>query len=68
MTTVAAALSPIAVRNGTPVTASAHRAMTTVEPAKTTALPAVPTACAIDARIGMPSCTCVRWREMMKSA
>ena len=42
--TVAAAASPMAARNGIRTTASATRAMTTVSPAKTTALSAVPTA------------------------
>ena len=40
----------------------------TVEPAKTTALPAVPVASAIESAMRMPSRTCVRWRERMKSA
>ena len=66
--TAPAAAKPICARNGTPVTASATRAMITVEPANTTALPAVPTASAIDSGMLMPSRTCVRWRERMKSA
>ena len=64
----AAAAMPIWARNGTPVTTSATSAMITVEPANTTALPAVPTASAIDSSIAMPSRTCVRCRERMKSA
>ncbi len=42
--TVTAAATPISVRIGMPTTLSPVRAMTTVRPAKTTALPAVPTA------------------------
>ncbi len=64
---VAAAASPIWPRNGTPVTRSATSAMMTVAPAKTTALPAVPTARAIDGSMPMPSKTWVRWRERMNS-
>ncbi len=42
--TVTAAAMPISVRMGMPTTESPVRAMTTVRPAKKTALPAVPTA------------------------
>ena len=64
---VPAAAIPIWPRNGTPVTRSATSAMMTVAPAKTTALPAVPTARAIEGSMPMPSRTCVRWRVRMKS-
>ena len=46
--TQAAPTVPMRPRKGMPVTLSATRAMTTVEPAKTTALPDVPVASAID--------------------
>ena len=42
--TVTAAATPISVRSGMPTTDRPVRAMTTVRPAKNTALPAVPTA------------------------
>ena len=46
--TAAAPMVPIRPRNGMPVTLSASSAMTTVEPANTTALPEVPFASAMD--------------------
>ena len=58
--TVNAAESPSTVRNGSPGTASADRAMTTVSPAKTTALPLVPVARAMDSPSGTP---CSSWRR-----
>ena len=66
--TVPAAASPIAVMNGIPTTASEARAITTVAPAKTTALPAVATARAADSSGSIPANSCARWREMMNSA
>ena len=42
--TVPAAQSPMTVRKGMPVTLSPASATTTVQPAKTTAIPAVPAA------------------------
>lgn len=52
-----------------PVADRAARAMMTVAPAKTTALPAVATARAIDSSASMSgSASCSRWREMMNRA
>ena len=48
MSTATAAPTPITERNGMPTTSSPSSAMMTVTPAKTTALPAVPTAIAAD--------------------
>jgi hypothetical protein len=53
--TVPAALSPITVRNGMPTTDKAASAMITVEPANTTAVPAVPTATAADSAGASPA-------------
>ena len=53
--THSAAASPMYPRNGIPVTFRASRAIITVAPANTTALPLVPLATAIDFRSGMPS-------------
>ena len=53
--TVPAAARPITVRNGIPTTDSAASAMMTVHPAKTTAVPAVPTAMAADAAASSPA-------------
>lgn len=67
--TVAAPARPMIVRKGMPVMARAARAMTTVAPAKTTALPAVAVARAIDSSQSVPgSASCSRCREMTKSA
>ena len=66
--THAAPTVPISPRNGMPVTLSARRAMITVEPANTTALPEVPVARAIDSRTAYPSMSWRRWRLMMNSA
>ena len=63
-----AAAMPIWARNGVPVISRATSAIMTVEPAKTTALPAVPVASAIESAMRIPSRTCVRWRERMNSA
>ena len=54
-TTAIAEAIPSAVTSGMPATASESRAITTVVPAKTIALPDVATALAIESRIGMPS-------------
>ena len=51
-----------------PATASETSATTTVQPANTTAVPAVPTARAIDSCISTPSRSCVRWRVTRNSA
>ena len=48
--THAAPTVPMRPRNGIPVTLSARSAMTTVDPANTTALPDVPVARAMDSR------------------
>jgi len=53
--TVPAAVSPITVRNGMPTTDNAARAMITVQPANTTAVPAAPTATAADSTGGSPA-------------
>ena len=66
--TVPAAARPITVRNGIPTTDSPASAISTVSPAKTTAVPAVPVALAIDSSIGMPAFTWLRCRETMNSA
>ena len=68
MTTVAAAATPMTVRNGIPTTESAASAITTVSPAKTTAEPAVPTARPMDSSTSMPARSCNRCRLTMKSA
>ncbi len=66
--TPTAAATPIALRNGMPTTRSPSRAMTTVPPANTTALPAVATAVAADSSGVMPCASCVRWRERDEQA
>ena len=53
---------PMRPRNGMPVTLRANRAMMTVEPAKTTALPAVPFASAIESATSTPCNSCLRCR------
>ena len=68
MATVPAAARPITVRNGMSTTSRPTRAMITVMPAKTTALPAVAMAWAVDSRGVRPSCRPWRWRERMNSA
>ena len=68
MATQAAATVPIRPRNGMPVTFSAARAMITVRPANTTALPEVPLARPMDSRTGMPAFSCWRWRLTMNRA
>jgi hypothetical protein len=67
MRTQTAPTVPITPRNGMPVTLSASSAMSTVDPAKTTADPDVPFASPIDSCCSMPSISCRRWRLMMKS-
>ena len=54
MSTATAAPTPITERNGMPTTSSPSSAMMTVTPAKTTALPAVPTAIAADSSGSSP--------------
>lgn len=49
-------------------TASPHSAMITVRPAKTTALPAVAVARAVDSSVSMPVASWERWRERMNRA
>ena len=66
--TDAAPMLPIRPRNGMPVTLSATRAMMTVAPAKTTALPEVPLASAMDSSTEYPSLSCRRCRLTMNSA
>ncbi|GAA3039313.1 hypothetical protein GCM10020000_17070 [Streptomyces olivoverticillatus] len=68
MTTAPAADRPITVRNGTPATASPASATTTVAPAKTTALPAVPPARAAASSGAIPSARFCRCRETMNRA
>lgn len=53
--TQSAATAPITPRKGTPVTASASSATRTVDPAKSTALPDVPLASAMDSITPMPA-------------
>ena len=57
-TTPIADAMPSAVTSGMPATASDSRAMTTVPPAKTIALPDVATALAIESVMDMPSRSC----------
>ena len=66
--TVAAATRPISARIGMPDSTSAPRAMTTVAPANTTALPAVATDRAIDSRRSMPCRMLPRCRLTMNRA
>ena len=66
--TVPAATRPISARIGMPDRTSAPRAMTTVAPAKTTALPAVATDRAIDSRRSIPCRMLPRCRLTMNSA
>ena len=65
--TVNAAEKPSTARNGSPGTASADSAMMTVSPAKTTALPLVPVARAMDSPGGTPSRSWRRCRCTMNS-
>ena len=62
-----AATLPITDRNGIPTTLSASRAMMTVAPAKTTALPLVPVARATESFMLMPRTRLFRCLLMMKS-
>ena len=68
MITAPAAARPITVRNGIWTTISPTSAITTVMPANTTALPAVPVAWAAASRGSSPSPTFWRWRDRMNSA
>ncbi len=54
-TTASAEAMPSALTSGIPATPSESRAMTTVQPANTIALPDVATALAIESTMGMPS-------------
>ena len=67
MVTLTPPTMPMPVTAGMPVTTSATRARTTVEPANTTALPAVPLASAIESTGDMPVRSCRRWRFRMNS-
>ncbi len=51
-----------------PTTDSPASAMTTVSPANTTALPAVPVAMAADSSTAAPQASWDRWRERMNRA
>ena len=66
--THAAPTVPMSPRNPMPVTLSASNAMMTVDPAKTTALPDVPVASAMDSSTVYPSISWRRWRFTMNSA
>lgn len=66
--TAPADVRPIEVSIGTPATDRPARAMRTVAPAKTTALPAVAVARATDSRTGIPSASWVQCRETMNRA
>ena len=68
VTTAKAAAYPIEVTRGIPATTRVIRAITTVVPANTIALPEVETAAAIDSSIAMPSFRCVRCRLTRKRA
>ncbi|BFO14334.1 hypothetical protein SHKM778_07220 [Streptomyces sp. KM77-8] len=68
MATAPADASPIEVSSGTPATDSPASAMTTVAPAKTTALPAVALARATDSTTGIPAASWPRWRDTMNRA
>ena len=68
MSTAKAAPTPMTERKGTPTTSRPSRAMMTVAPAKTTALPAVPTATAADSSGSIPCASCARWRDRMNRA
>ena len=68
MATPIAAATPMVVRKGIRATASPHRAMITVRPAKTTADPAVATARAADSSGSIPSRSWSRCREVMNRA
>ena len=68
MPTVPAAARPITVRNGMPTTDRPASAMSTVRPANTTAVPAVPFALAIDSSMSIPALVWPRCRDTMNSA
>ena len=63
-----AAARPMTVRNGMPTTASAARAMITVQPANATAVPAVPAASPADSAGASPAASCARCRVRMNRA
>ena len=67
-TTAIAAVNPSVLTSGIPAKASEQSAITTVNPAKTTAPPAVAVARAIDSRRSIPSPSWSLWRVTMKSA
>lgn len=64
--TPAAAATPSAVRKGMPATERPSSAMMTVRPAKTTALPLVAVARAMDSRTPRPDLSCSWCRLTMK--
>ncbi|MNN57249.1 hypothetical protein D3C81_1722280 [compost metagenome] len=66
--TQSAPATPMAVRNGTPTKENPTRAIITVTPANTTALPAVPFAMAIASRRSYPSASCWRYLAIINSA
>lgn len=68
MATVPAAARPMTLRNGMLTTSSPTSAMTTVRPAKTTALPAVAVAAAAASFGAMPAPRFCRYRVRMNSA
>ena len=67
MSTHTAPTVPMTARNGMPVTFSASSAISTVEPANSTAEPEVPLASPIDSWSSIPSMSCRRCRLMMNS-
>jgi hypothetical protein len=67
ISTHTAATVPIRPRKPIPETLRASSATSTVAPANTTALPAVPLARPIDSRTSMPARTWVRCRLRMNS-
>nr|WP_230423527.1 hypothetical protein [Streptomyces radicis] len=66
--TAPAAARPMDVSIGTPARVRPTRAMMTVRPANSTALPAVAVATAIDSAIAMPRVSWARCRETMSRA
>ena len=66
--TMIAAATPIQRTNGSPMNDSPRSDVTTTAPAKTTDLPAVPSARPIASGTSMPRARFSRWRATMKSA
>ena len=66
--TATAAATPITARNGIRATTRPQSAITTVVPAKITALPAVAIAWAADSSASRPSTSWLRCRDTMNSA